>query len=159
MYSSERSSGLDAPGILDFQDDLILVFRFLDQIEIILRIGVAQQASGCASPKRHTCAAWSRRISISRFGVLLKKSEETVAKPGILPQPSHEFLRHVVHLLRIHAGQRVGILSLVLICRAGADVRAPAWAARTRNTPGMAPSLPIKPPATCLNGRAHLAAA
>ena len=30
--------------------------------------------------------AWSRRMSMSRFGVLLKKSDETVANPGYSAQ-------------------------------------------------------------------------
>ena len=35
--------GVRARGVFHFQDDLILILRFLDQVQVVLRIGIAQE--------------------------------------------------------------------------------------------------------------------
>ena len=122
MYSSERSSGLARSESLHFQDDLILVLGLLDQVEIILRIGVAQQVQDARFGNAVGAGLIAPDINF-QIGRVVKIVRRDGRKSGILPKPRHEFLRHVVDLLRVHAGKRVGVLPLVLVGRARADVQ------------------------------------
>ena len=100
---------------VDFEDDLVLVLGLLDQVDVVLAVGVAQQRQDRASRRRRSVLAWSRRMLISRFGVLWNRSEMTVAKPGILRASPSACSADVVDLARVDAGDRVGVLALVLV--------------------------------------------
>ncbi len=146
--------GLGARGVLHFQNDLILVLWFLDQVKVILRIGVPKKRQD--SRLRNAVGA---SLVAPDIDFQIRRVVEEIGgdgrKPRILPQPRHEFLRHVIHLLRAHSGEGVGILSLVLVGRARADFEDGKRSQEREHARDGAKSA-HQPPCHGLNGRAHL---
>ena len=88
MYRSERSPGWARAESFRFQDNLILIFRLLDQVEIILRVGVSEQ--GEYARLRYTIhfglVAPDLDVEIGRVVEVIGGE---VAKPRVRPQSFH----------------------------------------------------------------------
>ena len=108
--------------VLDLQDDLVLVVGLLDEIDVILGIGVSQQYEDPRLGDAMHLGLLASDLDVEVWSIVevVRRERE---KAGVLLELRKELAPGLVDLIGIHAGDRVGVLPLVLARGPRADLQ------------------------------------
>ena len=107
--------------IFDFEDDLVLVVRFLDEIDVVLRVSVAHQTLDGRSRNAVGCCAIPVDVDLKIWRVVIVIGADTGEAFKLL-QLSHQLVGYGINVLRHDTANSVGVLSLGLAGGTNADL-------------------------------------
>ena len=114
--------GLGALRVRHFQDDLVLVGGLLNQVTVVLRVGIVQQAQDPRFRDAIDLRLFPQNVHLQIGSVVVKvRVDEQESRIG--PQLRHQLLGGAVDLGGIDAGDGVGKLPLRVGRGAGADLQ------------------------------------
>src|SRR5215813_2609359 len=113
--------------VFDFKNDLVLVIRLLDEIDVVLRVSVAHQALDGRSRNAVGCGAMPVDVDPKIWRVMVVIRANTGEAFELL-QLFHQLIGDGIDILRYDAANRIGVLSLGLT--RGTDTDLQDWAGR-----------------------------
>ena len=108
--------------VFDFENDLVLVVRFLDEIDVVLRVRVAHQTLDGRSRNAVGCGAIPVDVDAKIWRVVVVIGADAGEAFELL-KFCHQLVGHGINVLRDDAANRVGVLSLGLARGADADLQ------------------------------------
>ncbi len=108
--------------VFDFQDDLVLVVRFLDEINVVLRVSVAHQTLDGRSRNAVGRGPIAVDVDPKIWRVVVVIGAHTGEAFELL-KFCHQLVSHGINVLGHDAANCVGILSLSLAGGADADLQ------------------------------------
>ena len=123
--------------VFDFEDDLVLVVRFLDEIDVVLRVSVAHQALDGRSRNAVGRGAIPVYVDLKIWRVVVVIGADTGEAFELL-KLCHQLVGHGIDILGHDAANSVGVLSLGLAGGADTDLQHRARR-QTAAMPGMEP--------------------
>ena len=112
--------------VFDFENDLVLVIGLLDEIDVVLRVSVAQQTLDCRSRNAVGCGAISVDVDLKVWRVVVIIGAHAGEAFELL-KFCHQLVGHGINVLRDDAANRVGVLPLGLARGPDADLQHGTW--------------------------------
>src|SRR5205807_6820621 len=110
MYSFPKSCGSERLSS-NLQDHLVLVGAFLDQVTIVLRVGVMKEREDASLRYAVKLGLIAQNIDLQVWRVVEKVGVDK-QKAGIFLHLRQQLARRVIDLIGINPGQRIGELPL-----------------------------------------------
>ncbi len=123
MYSRLRSLRLGAIVVVHFENHLVLIVGLLDQVDVVLRIGVVQQREDAGLRDAIQLGLVAQQFDLQVGRVVRTGRSSRTGSPGYWCIFRISLSGDGIDLLRIDAGERVGELSLRVRGGAGADLQ------------------------------------
>src|SRR6266550_398243 len=108
--------------VFNFENDLILVVWLLDEIDVVLRVGVAQKTLDCRSRNAIGCGTIAVNVDLE-IGRVVVVIGADAGEAFELLKFFHQLVGYGINILRDDAANRVGILSLGLTGGTDADLQ------------------------------------